>query len=202
MAFPLNSANQSQTTIDIIRLIVLTQLKNSLPNYPFGLPDLTWDERVVIYNQQYTLAPIPGLWVEVAFVASKVFSSQNYTQQVNGTFQEVQNLYQQESIMVRLFSKNLDALQYKELVMMGFNSIYSQQQQEKFGFKICSVLPYPDTSELEGGTINYRHDLNIMCLVGYQNVISAIPMQNFETEVLVSNGVNLMEEEFNPALEP
>lgn len=187
------------TTIDIIRLIVLTQLKNSLPNYGFGLPDLTWEQRVVIYNQQYTLAPIPGLWIELAFVASKVFSIQNDTQEINGNFQEIQNLYQQESILIRLFSENLEALQYKELIMMGFNSVYSQQQQEKYSFKICSVMPFPDTSELEGGAINYRQDLNIMCLCGYQNIIYSIPMENFDTQLIVDGGTPLMEENFNPA---
>lgn len=202
MTFPLNEFNKPMTTVDIIRLIVLKQLQNSLPNYSFQLPDLTWDQRVVIYNQEYTLAPIPGLWIEIAFVASKIFSSQNYTQEVDSVFQEVQNIYQQESIMVRLFSKNTEALQYKELIMMGFFSVYAQQQQEKYGFKISNVTPYPDTSELEGGAINYRQDLSLMCMVGYENIISCVPMQNFETAVTVSNRSATLYETFLPTVLP
>lgn len=201
MTFPIVNKRQ-QTTVDIIRLIVLAQLKNSLPDYNFGLPDMTWDQRVVIYNQEYTLAPIDGLWIEVAFLASKVFSIQNDTQENNGIFEEIQNLYQQESVMVRLFSKNIEALQYKELIMMGFGSIYAQQQQEEYGFKICAVTPYPDTSELEGGAINYRHDLNIMCLVAYQNIITAVPMQSFETAVTASNGSATLYRTFSPTVLP
>ena len=190
---PLN--NQSATTVDIIRLIILTQLNNTFPT-------ISWDERIGIYNQPYILPPTDGMWIEIAFVASKIMSSQDYVQYVNGVYQEVQDLYCQENIMVRCFSKNLDTLRYKEIVAMGLNSIFARQQQETYGFKICNVIPFPDTSDLEGGEINYRADISCMCLTGYENIITAGYLNKFTTQVTAADASLTMQQIFNPAQLP
>lgn len=193
---PVNpTLNETETTVDIIRLIVLTQLNNTFPN-------IEWDERIGIYNQPYVLPPTDGMWVEVAFVASKIYGSNDYVQFVNGVFQEVQDLYTQEHIMVRCFSKNLDTLRYKEIVAMGLNSIFARQQQEKYSFKICNVQPFPDTSDLEGGEINYRADISVMCLTAYENIISAGYLNGFTTQVTAANGSATMQKTFLPTALP
>lgn len=184
-----------QTTVDVIRSIVVEQLNNSIPNFDFT-------NRVVIYNQKYVIPPDDGLWAEIAFVNSKIYSSQQSVQTVNEVFQEVQSLYQAELIMIRLFSENTDALKYKELVAMGFNSIYAKQLQEQYSFKICNVIPYPDTSELEGGAILYRADISSMCLVAYENIITAGYLNKFITQVTASKGSLTMQQTFNPAVLP
>lgn len=189
------TTNEVQTTVDTIRLIVLTQLTNSIPS-------IDWDERIGIYNQPYVLPPVDGMWVEVAFTASKIYGSHNYVQYVNNVYQEVQDLYTQEHLMVRCFSKNLDVLQYKEIVAMGFNSIFAKQQQEKYSFKICNVIPFPDTSDIEGGEINYRADLSIMCLCAYENIIPAGYLNGLTVQVEAAEGNNLLSASFNASTLP
>ena len=75
-------------------------------------------------------------------------------------------------------------------------------QQEEYSFSIKNVIPYPDTSDLEGGEINYRADIAIMCLVGYQNILTAGYFNNFETAVTVASGSATMYQTFNPAMLP
>lgn len=184
-----------QTTVDVIRTIILKQMVNSVPN-------LNWDQRIVIYNQEFIIPPDDHVRIEVGFRGSKVFGSNNYTQYVNGVFQEVQDLYTQEQLAVMVYSKNLEAIRYKELVMMGLKSIFSQQQQEKYSFKIAPNIPLQDLSELEGGAISYRFDLFLTCLVAYENILSQSYLNTFETQVIVGAKSPLLEVEFNPAVLP
>ena len=41
---------------------------------------------------EYVIPPVDGLWVEIAFVNAKIYSSQNSVQIINGVYSEVQDL--------------------------------------------------------------------------------------------------------------
>jgi hypothetical protein len=184
-----------QTTVDVIRTIILTQLNSSVPNMNF-------DDRIVIYNQEFIIPTDEHLRIEIGFRGSKVYGSNNYAEVNNGVFQEIQDLYTQEQIAVLVYSHNLEAIRYKELVVMALKSIYAQQLMEQYSFYIAPKIQIQNLSQLEGGSINYRFDLFLTCMVAYENVLTPGYLNNFETQVVASNKSLTVQETFHPAILP
>ena len=165
-------------------------------------PQFMPENRIFIYNQELVLEPVQKPWIILKQMGSKVYSNQNLTYiDNNGNFTEEQDVYTQDIIGITILSKNLQALQYKEFIPMALASIFSQQQQEQYGFKIARTMQAQDLSELEGGSMNYRFDWILNVLACYQNIKTAKYFNSFETQVLVSDGT-VTTSTFNPSVLP
>lgn len=171
-----NLAAPITESIDLIREVVMRELNLS-------------DDRVYIYNQKFTIPPVDGLMVVVAFKASKIIANRNNTRvNADDLLEEVQDLNTQEMLSVMIFSRNEEALQRKEEVVMALYSVFSQQLQEKYSFRIFRMSPIQDMSQLEGSAILYRFDIDITMMSWYQKIKKVEFYDSYRTKVRVNNG--------------
>lgn len=78
-----------------------------------------------------------------------------------------------EMIQIDLSSRNNDARLRRHEAYMALNSIYSMQQQEKYGFRIFNLPSgFNNTSAADGGTTIYRYTLTMM--VQYTRVYTSV----------------------------
>ena len=178
----------TNTTVQAILNILVEELQYVIPS-----------SRIFIYNQEYVLEPTEYPWIFVKQLGSRVYSNQNSTFiDSSGNLNEQQDLLTQDIIGITIMSKNLQALQYKEAIPMALASLYSQQQQELLTFKIARIMQAQDLSQLEGGSMIYRFDWTLNVLACYQLIKTNTYLNNFETEVLVSDGT-VVTQSFNPS---
>lgn len=140
------------------------------------------EERINIYNEKFKIPPKDGAFITIEYKGSpKIISSRNY---MEGT-DEVQELNTSESFVVGIFSKNLEALQQKEKVVMALNSIFSVQTQEKYSFKIYREMKIEDLSFLEASAMLRRFDITFTVNAWYKETKAAEYFETFSTKVQV-----------------
>ena len=105
-------------------------------------------KRVNIFNQRIDpeLLKDEGLFIYLDCLPSKTISSRGVYKDdpVSGDYREVQDLNLYDPIVIGIFSKNLEALQRKDEVVMALSSHYAQQLQEQYSFKIFRNAPIED----------------------------------------------------------
>ncbi len=148
------------------------------------------DDRIVIYNQGIQIPEDPNLWLAVRFVSSRIISSRTAIESVGDEAAvEVNRINTNEHLAVDIMSKNLEALQRKEEVIMALNSIYSQQQQEKYSFQIARIAPIQDISQVEGDSILYRFEVPVVMFSWYSKTKSQTFYDRYSTQVRIDDGV-------------
>lgn len=172
----------SKLSIDLIRTIVVQEL--SLDG-----------ERVNMYNQEFAIPTDDKLFVVIQYKASpSIISSRNSVELIGGVYTEVQDLNTLEDITIGLFSKNLEALQRKEEVVMALSSIYSRQIQEEYSFKIYPNPSIQDLSFLEGSAMLTRVDVDIRVNAWYNKTKTAEYLESTLLYVSVNDGLPNMTE--------
>jgi hypothetical protein len=146
--------NQGNEYLKVVADIIETEmdLKPTIPSSTN--PN---DRRVFIYNQNFVLPTYDYLFAIISEIPGKVIAAHNRYDDVAG--KEVQEIIMQRELGIDIMSRNAEARQRKEEVLMALASIYSQQKQEANGFRVFAYsLSFVDVSENEGaGRINrYR----------------------------------------------
>lgn len=160
-------------SIDLIRDIILHQLGDA------------YEERINIYNQKFKIPPDENLFVVIEYKGTKILSSRNIYDAALG---EIQELNTQEMVSIGVFSRNLQALQKKELVVMALHSMYSQQVQEENSFHIARIAPIQDVSYLEGSAMLYRFDISVVLQAWYENLTTFDYYNKFNAVVWAKDG--------------
>lgn len=176
------------TTLDLVREIVRQEMSLQ-------------DQQIWVYGQQLIIPPGKGLYVAVEYKYSKTYSNRNLTPVVDGSISEEQNLNAQEFITVQLFSRNFEALRRKEEAAMALKSVYAQQLQEKYAFRLSVNPQILDLSALEASAMLYRYDIPVVVLTAYQKTKAIVPFDTFAVEVEVNDGVPDMTAEFTQPTE-
>jgi hypothetical protein len=146
--------NTPQTSLDLLRDIVMTEM------------DLA-DDRVFIYNPKFRLPTFDDLFVVIEFKNSQVMSSRTITTGTGINYRQIQDVTSRESIAIDIFSRNTSALYRKEEVIMALTSIYAQQIQEIYGFKLFRIAPIENLSDVEGGARLYRFEIPVVLHAWY-----------------------------------
>lgn len=133
-------------------------------------------EQVVLYNQKWKNPNDDRLYIVVAYLNSKPFgSNREYRDSDTGeALLEILTLYTQETLSIHAFSRNQEAYDRKEEILMFLNSTAAQQAQERLGFKLATLpASFVDTSETEGaGRINkYTITLNLLRMTQKENIV-------------------------------
>lgn len=171
------------TSLDLLRDIV--QQEMSLK-----------DNQIYIYGQPFLMPTGTGLFVVIEYKYSKVYSNRNLTPVNDGDISEEQNVNTQEFLTVQLFSRNFEALRRKEEVAMALKSVYAQQTQEKYAFKLSVNPQILDLSSLEASAMLYRYDVPVVVLTAYQKTKAIKWFDNYTVDVDVNDGVPDMTAEF------
>jgi hypothetical protein len=157
------------------------------------------NERVNVYNSKFNIPNDSHLFVAVEYKSTKVFASKSETSIDDNIFNEHQVLNVQEHYAIMIFSRNLEALQRKEEIVMALGSIYARQQADTIGLKIARIAPIQDLSYLEGAAILYRYEIPVVILRGYEKVPAVDWFGTFTGEVTAENGSDITKD-FTPTL--
>lgn len=181
-------SNNEGTTFEAIRQILIHEM-------------LLAEDRVNIFNQRFKIPTDEHLFVYIDCLPSRVISNRSKyaLDPVSGDYQEIQDLSSYDPVVIGMFSKNLEALQRKEEVVMALSSHYAQQQQEIHGFKIFRNAPIQDLSQLEGAALLYRYDIPVVLFTWRQKITTVDFFDAFKARVKVSNG-EVVTEDFDQPL--
>jgi hypothetical protein len=157
------------------------------------------NERVNVYNTKFSIPNDSHLFVAVEYKSSKTFASKSETAIDANIFNEHQVLNVQERYAIMVFSRNLEALQRKEEVVMALYSVYARQQSDKYGLKIARIAPIQDLSALEGAAILYRFEIDVVILRGYEKIPQVDWFGTFAGAVTAENGSDVTKN-FTPTL--
>jgi len=123
---------------------------------------------VVIANQNIKLFNTEKLQITVKTIGCKDYSNRNETKtDSEGNFIEYQYLNQQRQMQIDVYSRNNDARQRFWEVITALKSIYAEQQQDIYNFKIGTITNSRNLSGLDGGSDINRYTITFNVLVHY-----------------------------------
>lgn len=166
------------SALDLIRTILIEELAID-------------ENRVFIYNQKFNIPPEDDLFIYIEYKsAPHVISSRNkLIDDGLGGANENQNSNLMETIVVGLYSKNLDAFNRKEEAVMALHSIYAKGLMEANGFKIFKNPVIIPINEIEGAARLYRFDIEFRVQTWYNKVKTQTFFDSNQVEVLVNDGI-------------
>lgn len=168
------TSTQKYTLLDFIRIIILNEIEID-------------EDRVNIFNEKFTLPTYEGLFIVIESKWMKVIGNRNTAEDVSGTMTEKQELITRENVAIGLFSRNREAEQIIPYVIMALNSVYSQQTQEKYSFKIYRNPTVENLSAVEGSAMLNRFEIGLMGIAWYEKTKSADYYDTFNAEISTEN---------------
>lgn len=146
--------------------------------------------QIWVYNQNFVAPKTEGLLVSVAFVDNKIVSKKTeMSENSTGGLIEVQSLNVLENIKINIASKNAEAKDRKNEILLSLDSFYSQRQQEKLSFKIAQhPSSLRDISSEDGSALISEFVTIVPVLVWYEKEITIAEndyYDNFEVEAII-----------------
>lgn len=111
-------------------------------------------KRVVVYGGNYKAPKDSDLYIVIKTRKSTPIGSKNVFNE--STYEENQWLSSFVNLEIELTSKNRQAYERKEEIPMALKSVYSIQQQERYGFKLFRTRDIIDLTFIEGASSLYR----------------------------------------------
>ena len=129
------------------------------------------DSQAWVYNQDFVMPRTDGLFIIAGMQYDKVVSNNSSFKEVGSDTVEVQNINAIEYIKISLMSKNNEARQRKNEVLMAMASFFSEQMQQKYSIKIAKIPhSFNNVSDAEGSTTINRFDIIVPVHVWYQKI--------------------------------
>lgn len=146
------------------------------------------NDQIFNYNQGFKLPETSGLFIIINYLSSQVYSATNtFIPSPEGdetNNKESISALTKEDYMINVISKNNDARQRKEEVILSLNSNFSKEQQGKYQFRIANVSnSFTNVSELEGAAMVNRFAINISLLAHYNKTIDTTIYDTFTNEI-------------------
>ena len=146
------------------------------------------DSQFVLSNQDYTIPRTSELFLMIQHVNSQPYSANNYQTSTDEGMEETINMLTREEYIINVMSKNSDARTRKNEVLLALNSVYSQQQQELYQFRIAQLSSsFLNISELEGSGMLTRYAINVAVLAWERATQSIDYFETFTREEQVEN---------------
>jgi len=130
--------------------------------------------QVYTYNQEFKIPNNAGFYIVIECGPPiKIMSNTcDFDFSEKPLVHEIQESVQIEPVTVSLFSKNRSARLLKDFVVTAITSLYAEQMQDKYGFKIFRIPNnYRNTSLQEGSTMLYKYSLNVNCQTWSRKII-------------------------------
>ena len=158
----MSNENQSVEYIKVVADIIMTEMSLTPSSTALN------DNRVFIYNQNFVLPTYDDLFIVLSESPGRMIGSVNRYDGDGANTKEVQEILMQKEINVDIMSRNSQARNRKEEVLMALSSIYSQQKQEENGMRIFShSTSFIDVSENEGASRLTRYRASFFLHVKY-----------------------------------
>lgn len=160
-----------QMTVDFIRSILIHEMELD-------------ESRVNIYNQRYNIPTDDNIFILVGYNgAPKVIANRSVVVPSESDIKEYQEVNVQELIEINIMSRNLDAMRRVYEVLQALGSIYSQQIQERNGFKIFKNPSVLDLSGLEGSAMLNRYQMTFITIAWYSKIQTPDYYDQFSLEL-------------------
>lgn len=140
-------------------------------------------DRITIFNQQWKIPKDDGLYILISSKGSKVFANRTGFKIISSVPTEVNCINSQEIIAVEIMSRNQDAINRKEEILMALNSLYSQQVQEAKSFRIFRLGNIEQLSDLEGSAMLNRYEISVTVHAWFEKSKTASYYETFKTRV-------------------
>lgn len=144
--------------------------------------------RVYLWDQKIMQPTDSGLYVAVSMPHCKPFS--NITRQLPDGVNVEQIVNMAGTIDVDIISRGPAARDRKEEVILAFNSIYAQTQQEANGFYIGKLPPgsrFLNLSEIDGAAIPYRYRISVILQYAVRKVKALSYIDQFQEPTVYPN---------------
>ena len=122
--------------------------------------------RVFLYNQKFMQPTDADPYIVVSVQHSRQLGSTTRCSLVNGVYCSIANVPSAAVLGVDIMSRSLGALDRKDEIPLALNSIYSQQQQSRCGFKLGKTAPLQNLSDLDGNSMLYHFHADVDALYG------------------------------------
>ena len=154
VADSLNNTAIARVNIDPAILLVCDIIQNQM-----GLST----GQVYLYNQKINIPTDSKLYIAVGVVTCKPFANSNAPAGFSGSgLNSGQSTNFLATLSFDVFSRDLEALNRKEELIMALFSNYSIQQQELNGFYIARLpMSFLNLSEVDGAAILYRFNISV-----------------------------------------
>ncbi len=127
------------------------------------------ESQVWLRYQNEKIPPDDRLYIVVGMSDSQIISSVNTPTPTYDGMSETLQVVARENIQIDIFSRSLAALQRRWEALASLNSVYSQQQQELYQFRIFPLpTSFVNTSSAEGGSNINRFSIIIACHTWYR----------------------------------
>lgn len=147
-------------------------------------------KNVFVQNQNINIPNDKQLYISVGMVDTIIMNHTNAVEKNGDTnIKTVQQVQARENIQIDIMSSSNLALLKRAEVLMALNSVYAEQKQEEYQFKIFQIpQSFVNSSSAEGGSQINRFTIVIACFVWYKKItnysdISGDYYDNFETRV-------------------
>lgn len=144
---------------------------------------------VIIYGQNIKLFNTDKLQITVQTVSTRTWSSRNeFVTNPDGTYSEIQDINLQKMIQIDCYSRNNDARDRHWEITAALNSIYAQQQMEKYNFKIGTISNTQNLSGVDGGSVINRFTTTFNVLTFEQKITQIDYYDKFGIEAYTELG--------------
>lgn len=120
--------------------------------------------RVYLWDQKIFQPTDDGLYIAVSVLSCKAFGNDIKADPTLGWSNPIQSINMLATLDVDIISRGPDARDRKEEVVLAFNSLYAQSQQEANSFYIGKLPPgarFVNLSEIDGAAIPYRFKISV-----------------------------------------
>lgn len=138
---------------------------------------------VIVYAQNIKLFNTERLQITVKTISSKTYANRNETKEIDGVFCEVQDLNQSRMIQVDIYSRNSEAIERYWEVITSLNSVYAQQQMDKYHFKMGTMTNDVNLSGIEGGSEINRYTVTFNVITHEQKIKQIDYYDKFRTQM-------------------
>ena len=176
----MSNENQGKEYIKVVQDIIEHELNLAPANPSSTDPN---EHRVFIYNQDFVLPTYKRMLVVLSPMPAATISNRS-TMDDSTPPNEVAEILMQQAINIDVMSRDTEARQRKEEILMALASFYSQRQQGANGFRIFTQsTSFTDISEAEGSGMINRYRVTIMCHVHYIKTKAADYYGSFTQEI-------------------
>lgn len=120
------------------------------------------NDRIFIYNQDFKVPQVKGLFIVIQYNSSEVMSNTARIVGEEDSMKEELTLLTKENLTINLMSKDDSARLRKEEVFFALSSTFAEQQQEIYNIKIAELSSsFTNVSELEGEGMLNRFAIDI-----------------------------------------
>lgn len=148
------------------------------------------DGRVYLWDQKIMQPTDAGLYVAVSVLSCKPFANTNAPDGSGGGLDSVQSVNMYAQLQVDVISRDAEARDRKEEVILAWNSDYARSQMAANSFYIGSLPPgshFVNLSSPDGAAIPYRFSISVSLQYFYVKT-QAVPYFNqFAKPQVVTN---------------